>query len=68
MPSAKEAARLQGRGLLGTPDQIAEQLQAYIDLGITAFMLGSWELEDLQTVELLARQVLPHFRAGASAS
>nr|BBH94702.1 hypothetical protein KTA_29010 [Thermogemmatispora argillosa] len=68
VPSAEEAARLQGRGLLGTPDQIAEQLQAYIDLGITSFMLGSWELEDLQTVELLAHQVLPRFRPGTSAA
>ncbi|MBX5458048.1 MAG: LLM class flavin-dependent oxidoreductase [Thermogemmatispora sp.] len=64
VPSPQEAARLQGRGLLGTPDQIAEQIQAYIDLGVTSFMLGSWELEDLQTVELLARQVLPRFRPG----
>ncbi|WP_376794826.1 LLM class flavin-dependent oxidoreductase [Thermogemmatispora sp.] len=66
--SREEADRLQGRGLLGTPEQIAEQIQAYLDLGITTFMLGSWELEDLQTVELLARQVLPRFRLGTGAA
>jgi len=60
--SAEEAATLQERGLLGTPEQIVEQLQAYVDLGIDYFMLGANTVTDLTTVELLARDVLPHFK------
>ena len=60
--SEKEAGALQGRGLLGTPEQIVEQLQAYVQLGIQCFMLGSRSLSDMTTVELLAREVLPNIK------
>jgi alkanesulfonate monooxygenase SsuD/methylene tetrahydromethanopterin reductase-like flavin-dependent oxidoreductase (luciferase family) len=60
--SKQEAAALEGRGLLGTPEQIIEQLQAYVELGIHRFMLGSRSLSDMTTVELLAREVLPHVK------
>ena len=39
--SEREPSTLQGRGLLGTPEQIVELLQAYIEPGIHRFMLGS---------------------------
>jgi alkanesulfonate monooxygenase SsuD/methylene tetrahydromethanopterin reductase-like flavin-dependent oxidoreductase (luciferase family) len=55
----EEARTLTGRGLLGTPDQIIKQLQAYVDAGITYFMLGNRSLSDMTTVELLAKEVLP---------
>lgn len=58
----EEAATLQGRGLLGTPEQIVAQLRAYINLGIHSFMLGVRNVTDLTTVELLAREVLPRFK------
>jgi alkanesulfonate monooxygenase SsuD/methylene tetrahydromethanopterin reductase-like flavin-dependent oxidoreductase (luciferase family) len=57
--SKQEAGALEGRGLVGTPEQIIEQLQAYIELGIHRFMLGSRSLADMTTVELLAKEVLP---------
>jgi alkanesulfonate monooxygenase SsuD/methylene tetrahydromethanopterin reductase-like flavin-dependent oxidoreductase (luciferase family) len=60
--SEKEASMLQGRGLLGTPEQIVEQLQVYVQLGIQYFMLGSRSLSDMTTVELLAREVLPKIK------
>ena len=60
--SKQEAGALEGRGLLGTPDQIIEQLQGYVELGIHRFMLGSRSLSDMTTVELLAREVLPHVK------
>ncbi len=60
--SGEEAAKLQGQGLLGTPDQLIEQIQAYIDLGIDYFMLGARDVSDLTTVELMAHEVLPHFK------
>ncbi|HLI68523.1 MAG TPA: LLM class flavin-dependent oxidoreductase [Ktedonobacteraceae bacterium] len=61
--SREEARALEGSGLLGTPEQIVEQLQTYIDLGIRSFMLGSRNLSDTTTVELLAREVLPQVKS-----
>lgn len=60
--SEEEAATLNGPGLLGKPEQIVEQIQAYVDLGIDYFMLGARDVTDLTTVELLAREVLPYFQ------
>ncbi len=60
--SAREAETLSGPGLLGTPDQLVEQIQAYVDLGIDYFMLGARDVTDLTTVELMAQEVLPHFK------
>ena len=64
--SGEEAKTLTGQGLLGTPDQLIEQIQAYIDLGIDYFMLGARNVSDLTTVELMAREVLPHFKRRTS--
>lgn len=60
--SGEEAGTLNGLGLLGTPEQIVEQIQAYVDLGIDYFMLGVRDVTDLTTVELLAREVFPYFK------
>ena len=60
--SEEDAAKLTGMGLLGTPEQITAQIQAYVDLGINYFMFGVRDVTDLTTVELLAREVLPHFK------
>jgi alkanesulfonate monooxygenase SsuD/methylene tetrahydromethanopterin reductase-like flavin-dependent oxidoreductase (luciferase family) len=61
--SRKDADALEGRGLLGTPDQIVEKLQAYVDVGIHHFMLGAKSLSDMTTVELLAKEVLPNVKS-----
>jgi alkanesulfonate monooxygenase SsuD/methylene tetrahydromethanopterin reductase-like flavin-dependent oxidoreductase (luciferase family) len=64
--SGEEAKTLTGQGLLGTPDQLIEQIQAYVDLGIDYFMLGARDVSDLKTIELMAHEVLPHFKRAAS--
>jgi len=61
--SSEESGTLNGMGLLGTPGQIIEQIQAYVDLGIDYFMLGTRDVTDLTTVELLAREVFPYFKS-----
>jgi len=63
VPTKKEASTLEGRGLLGTPEQIVELLQAYIELGSHRFMLGSRSISDMTTVELLAKEVLPNVKS-----
>ena len=48
--------------LVGTPEQVAEKVQAYIDLGCTGFYPWCSDYPDTQTLELFARHVMPEFR------
>ena len=52
-----EAAR--GRSLVGTPEEIAAQLQPYIRLGATRFMLQHFLMEDDAALDLLITGVAP---------
>ncbi len=47
----------------GAPDQVIEQLQAFVDAGVSRFMLQQNDLDDIASLELLASEVLPHFDA-----
>ena len=48
--------------LVGTPEQVSEKLQAYIDLGCTGFVPWCSDYPSTQTLELFAEQVIPSFR------
>jgi alkanesulfonate monooxygenase SsuD/methylene tetrahydromethanopterin reductase-like flavin-dependent oxidoreductase (luciferase family) len=49
-------------GLLGgTPQQLLEQLKAFEAAGVERFMLQHNDLDDLESLELMAAEVLPHF-------
>lgn len=52
-------AELQGRVLLGTPQQAAEQLMAYIERGVEHFVLSLAAPYDMQMVELYINEVAP---------
>jgi alkanesulfonate monooxygenase SsuD/methylene tetrahydromethanopterin reductase-like flavin-dependent oxidoreductase (luciferase family) len=56
-PQILEAAR--GRSLVGTPEEIADQLQPYIRLGASRFMLQHFLLEDDAALDLLITGVAP---------
>lgn len=50
----------QGRaGLVGTPEQCAEQLLPYLKLGVGDFLIGARAPADMRTLELVAKQVAP---------
>jgi len=70
MPKQAEAERIAGGryradnleddfGFVGTPRQIIEQMQPFIDLGVSAFMLDCGGFPNLTTLELLINEVLP---------
>ena len=47
----------------GTPDQVVEQLQAFVDAGVSRFMLQHNDLDDIDSLELLASDVLPYIQS-----
>lgn len=47
------------RAFIGTPVQVIEQMQAFIDLGVDYFMLSAGGFPDLTTLETLLHEVLP---------
>ncbi|MEI7548421.1 MAG: LLM class flavin-dependent oxidoreductase, partial [Actinomycetota bacterium] len=48
--------------LVGTPEQVAEKVQQYIDLGCTGFIPWCSDYPSTQTLELFATKVIPNFR------
>ena len=55
-------AEWQARGFLGgSPQQLLDQLKAFEEAGVRRFMLQHNDLDDLDSLELLAGQVLPYF-------
>ncbi|MEA3185829.1 MAG: hypothetical protein QOJ74_2306, partial [Ilumatobacteraceae bacterium] len=48
--------------LVGTPQQICEKVQTYIDLGCTGFIPWCCDYPDTESLELFATEVMPNFR------
>jgi F420-dependent oxidoreductase-like protein len=54
--------RWQRGNLVGTPDQVAEKVAAYIGLGCTGFIPWCPDYPSEQSLRLLAEKVMPEFR------
>jgi alkanesulfonate monooxygenase SsuD/methylene tetrahydromethanopterin reductase-like flavin-dependent oxidoreductase (luciferase family) len=52
-----------GRGFVGTPAQIVDQLRPFIDLGVDHFQLSFNGFPDTAPVELFIAEVLPALAA-----
>lgn len=48
--------------LVGTPEQVAEKIQTYVDLGCRGFIPWCADYPDTETLERFAREVIPQFR------
>ena len=48
--------------LVGTPEQVCEKLVTYIDAGLAGVVAWCADYPDTETLELLARDVVPNFR------
>lgn len=48
--------------LVGTPEQVAERIRTYIDLGCTGFYPWCSDYPDTETVRLFAEKVVPQLR------
>ncbi|MFB9234411.1 LLM class F420-dependent oxidoreductase [Plantactinospora siamensis] len=51
--------RESGAGVVGTPEQVSEQLRAYAELGASRFFLQVLDLSDLDHLDLIAAEVAP---------
>ena len=54
------------RAIAGTPEQCIEQVQRYVDSGITYFFLLFPDPIPDESLELFATEVMPHFAPAAS--
>jgi F420-dependent oxidoreductase-like protein len=45
----------------GSPQQLMDQVMAFVEAGIERFMLQHNDLDDLDSLDLLASELLPHF-------
>ncbi len=50
------------KALVGTPEQVAEKIQKYLDAGCTGFIPWCPDYPSTETIELFAKKVIPHFR------
>ena len=50
-------------GLVGTPDEIKSQLQNYIAIGVSHFMLWYMDAPDIDGMQLFMEQVAPAFKS-----
>jgi F420-dependent oxidoreductase-like protein len=48
--------------LVGTPEQVCEKMQTYIDLGCRGFIPWCSDYPETESLELFATQVMPNFR------
>lgn len=48
--------------LVGTPEQVAAKIRAYVDLGCTGFVPWVSDFPETETLRLLAEKVIPEFR------
>jgi alkanesulfonate monooxygenase SsuD/methylene tetrahydromethanopterin reductase-like flavin-dependent oxidoreductase (luciferase family) len=59
----EELAYEAGEDVIGTPDEVLAQLEAFIALGVEAFILDCGGFPDLTTAETLIGEVMPRLRA-----
>ena len=54
--------RWRAGNLVGTPEQVSEKIQTYLDLGCQGFIPWCSDYPDTETLELFATEVIPNFR------
>ena len=50
------------KALVGTPEQVSEKIQRYLDAGCTGFIPWCPDYPSTETIELFAKHVMPNFR------
>lgn len=58
----REVAELRENGLAGTPDEVVAKARSYADAGAARLYLQVLDLDDLEHLDLVAAEVMPHLR------
>ncbi len=66
--SGEEASSWRAGNLVGTPDQVAQKIQTYVDLGCRGFVAWCSDYPGTQSLDLLASEVMPRFRSSTDGS
>ncbi len=61
IPEGVEKKEFMKANFVGTPEECIKQIQRYVDVGVTYFMLYFGDFPSLRGLKLFARTVLPHF-------
>jgi len=48
--------------IIGTPDECIEKVEAYVNLGVTYFIIWFLDFPSLKSIRLLAEEVIPQFK------
>jgi len=56
----REVDELRTNGLAGTPDEVLSKVAAFAEAGATRMYLQTLDLSDLDHLELVAAEILPH--------
>ncbi len=56
----REVGELRENGLAGTPEEVVAKIKQYADLGAQRIYLQVLDLEDLEHLQLVADEVMPH--------
>lgn len=57
-----DAEQWRQKALVGTPEQVSEKIQKYLDAGCTGFVPWCPDYPSTETMELFATKVIPNFR------
>lgn len=60
-PEILEFYRTSMGGILGTPDEVNQQLGAYASAGVEEFIVSWFGIDDIEGLEIVAEHVLPNF-------
>lgn len=52
--------------IAGTPAQVVDRIGVYAEAGVERFMLQWLDLDDMEGLELVAQEVLPHFHTSSN--
>jgi alkanesulfonate monooxygenase SsuD/methylene tetrahydromethanopterin reductase-like flavin-dependent oxidoreductase (luciferase family) len=58
-----EASPYNENSIVGTPDQVAKKLQAFVDLGVEYFIVRLLDFPNTQGIEMFAQEVMPRLSA-----
>jgi F420-dependent oxidoreductase-like protein len=58
--------RMRAFGFIGTPDDVAEQAQAFVDAGVDGFTVSIPDVHDLETLALVGETIGPLVNAAAA--